>query len=77
MMPEPVRVHLHAALLAAPDDDLVDPRGGQRSPVARPEPQLRPVGLVMPRPGPQVAVEVAGSLVTDPDGPILAPYLGS
>src|ERR1035441_9952918 len=69
VVPEPVRVHGHPALPAAAGDDLVDPGSGQRPPVARAEPQLRPVRLRVPGPGPQVAVQAAGRLMADLDGP--------
>src|SRR5271166_535255 len=39
MMPEPVRVDIHAGLLAAPLDHLVDSLGAHRPPVAGAEPQ--------------------------------------
>src|SRR5271165_1963512 len=48
MVPEPVREYVHAALGAAAGDHLVDAAGGQRPPIARPEPQLRPACLRMP-----------------------------
>jgi hypothetical protein len=38
VMPEPVRVHRDAALLAAARDDLVDTSRGQRAAVADPQP---------------------------------------
>src|SRR5580700_8684439 len=69
MVPEPVRVHGHPALAAAAGDDLVDARRGQRPPVVHAEPQLRPVRLRVPDPGSQVAVEAAGRLMADLDGP--------
>src|SRR6266852_1920703 len=80
MVPEPVRVHLHAALPAAPLDHLVDPAGGQRATAIDPEPQPRPVRLRMPCPDPQVPVDAAGSLAVDLHDPLLAalppdPYL--
>jgi hypothetical protein len=64
-----VRVHGHSALAAAAGDDLVDPGPGQRAPVIQAEPQLRPVRLGVPSAGPQVAVQAASRLMTDPDGP--------
>jgi hypothetical protein len=67
MMPEPVRERVHAALLAAAGDHLVDPGGGQRLPAARAQPQLRPPRLSVPGPGPQVPVQAPGRLVADPD----------
>src|SRR5690348_14682714 len=69
MVPEPVRVHPHPALPAAAGDDLVDAARGQRSPAVYAEPQLRPPGLRVPGAGPQVAVQAAGRLVADLDGP--------
>src|SRR6516162_10175030 len=72
VVPEPVRVHGHAALAAATGDHLVDAGGGQRFPVVDPEPQLRPPGLGVPGPGPQVPVEAAGCLVADLDDAVLA-----
>jgi hypothetical protein len=69
VVPEPVRVDVQPALAAAAGDELVDPGRGQRPPVARAEPQLRPVRLRVPGPGPQVAVEAASCLVADLDGP--------
>src|SRR5450755_3559388 len=63
VVPESVRERVHAALPAATDDELVDAGGGQRLPVAQSEPQLRPPGLRVPGPGPQVPVEAAGCLV--------------
>src|SRR5208282_2648406 len=72
VVPEPVRVHLDAALAAAPDDDLVDPAGCHGPPVAGPEPQLRPVRLGVPGADAEVAVEAAGCVEADLDGPGLA-----
>src|SRR5262249_48704436 len=72
MVPEAVRPGIHAALLATADDHLVDPVRGHRLTVIDARPQLRPPGLGMPRPGPKVAVQRAGSLVTDLDNPRLA-----
>ena len=69
MVPEPVRVHVHPALAAAAGDDLVDAGGGQRPAVVLAEPQLGPVRLGVPGAGPQVAVQAAGRLVADLDGP--------
>jgi hypothetical protein len=69
VVPEPVRVHVDAALAAAPDDDLVDPAGCRRPPVADPEPQLRPVPLDVPGADTQVPVEAAGGVEADLDGP--------
>ena len=60
VLPEPVRIGVHAALAAAAGDQLADPGGGQRLPVAGPEPQLGPAGLGVPGPGPQVPVQAAG-----------------
>jgi hypothetical protein len=62
-VPEPVRVGVHAALPAAAGDQLVDPGGGQRVPVARAEPQLGPPRLSVPGPGAQVPVQAPGGLV--------------
>src|SRR6185312_15457763 len=67
--PEPVRVHGHPALPAAAGDGLVDAGRGHRPPAVHAEPQLRPPGLRVPGAGPQVAVEAAGRLVADLDGP--------
>src|SRR5271165_378745 len=39
VVPEPVRVDLHARLVAAPLDHLVDPGAGERATLADPEPQ--------------------------------------
>src|SRR5580704_17912650 len=72
VVPEPVRVHGHAGLLAAPLDHLVDPVGGQRPAPASPEPQPPPVRLLVPGADPQVPVQAARGLVIDPDGPVLA-----
>ena len=69
VVPEPVRVQVHAALLAAAGDHLVDVGGGQRLPVARAQPQLRPPGLRVPGPGADVPVQAPGCLVADPDDP--------
>jgi len=69
VVPEPVRVHLHPALSAAAGDQLVDPGGGQRPPVVDAQRQLRAVRLAVPGAGPQVAVQAAGGLVADLDGP--------
>jgi hypothetical protein len=69
MMPEPVRPGIHAALTAAAGDHLVDPVGGHRPAVARPEPELRPVCLGVPGPDPDIAVQGTGGLVPDPDDP--------
>ena len=66
---EAVRVGVDAALPAAAGDDLVDARRGQRPPVIHAQPQLRPLGLRVPGAGPQVAVEAAGRLMADLDGP--------
>src|SRR5271166_5901004 len=72
VVPEPVRVHGHAALAAAAGDHLVDTGGGQRLPVVHAEPQLGPPGLGVPVPGPQVPVQAAGCLVADLDDAVLA-----
>src|SRR5271154_2212094 len=72
MVLDPVRVHVRAALAAAAGDDLVDAGRSQRPPVIDAEPQLRLPGLCVPGPGPQVAVEAAGRLMADLDGPGLA-----
>jgi hypothetical protein len=69
VVPEPVREHLDAALSATPDDDLVDPAGCHRAPVAGPEPQLRPVRLGVPGPDADVPVQAAGGVEADLDGP--------
>ena len=69
MVPEPVRVRGHPALAAAAGDDLVGAGGGKRPPVADAQPQLRPVRLRVAGPGPQVAVQAAGRLMADLDGP--------
>ena len=60
------------ALAAPPDDDLVDPAGRHRPPVIDPEPQLRPVRLGVPGADPEVAVQAAGGVEADLDGPGLA-----
>src|ERR1039457_6906834 len=72
MVTEPMRVNLHPALPAAPDDHLVNAAGGHRPPVVHPEPQLRPERLAMPGPDPDIAVEPASSLAPNPDDPHLA-----
>src|ERR1039457_1235377 len=72
MVPEPVRVDVHAALLAASGGHLVDAGRGERLPVARAQPQLRPPRLPVPGAGTEVPVQAPGSLVTDPDDPVLA-----
>src|SRR5271157_1792791 len=72
VVPEPVRVHVDAALAAAPDDDLVDPAGCHGPPVADPEPQLRPVRLGVPGADAEVPVEAAGGVEADLDDPGLA-----
>jgi hypothetical protein len=69
VVPEPVRVGVHAALAAAAGDHLVDAGGGQRLPVAGAEPQLRPPGLRVPGPGAEVPVQAPGCQVADPDDP--------
>src|ERR1035441_6406810 len=71
-MPEPVRVDVHAALPAAAGGYRVDTGGGQRLPVACAQPQLRPPGLRVPGPGAEIPVQAPGSLVADPDDPVLA-----
>jgi hypothetical protein len=72
VVPEPVRVGVHAALASAAGDHLVDAGGGQRLPAAGPEPQLRLVRLRMAGAGADVAVQAPGGLVADPDDPVLA-----
>src|SRR6266702_2952548 len=72
MVPEPVRVDIHPALPTAAGDHLVDAAGGQRPPVADPEPQLRPVRLRVPGADAEVPVEAAGGIVTDLDDPGLS-----
>src|SRR5271166_3789186 len=72
VVPEPVRVHVDAALAAAPDDALVDPAGCHGPPVAGPEPQLRPVCLGVPGADADVPVQAAGCVEADLDGPGLA-----
>jgi hypothetical protein len=72
VVPEPVRVGVHAALAAAAGDQLVDACGGQRPPAADSEPQLRPVSLRVPGTGTEVPVQAPGGLVADPDDPVLA-----
>src|SRR6266699_3449334 len=69
VVPEPVRVEVHPALPAAAGDDLVDAGRGQRPPVVHAEPQLGPPCLRVPGAGAQVAVQAAGRLVADLDGP--------
>jgi len=71
-MPEPVRPGIDAALAAAAGDHLVDPVSGHRPAIVHPEPQLRPPCLGMPGPGPEIAVQGTGGLVSDPDDPRLA-----
>src|SRR5213592_1679665 len=46
VVPEPVRVHAHACLVAAPLDHLVDPVAGERPAAAGPEPQPQAVRLL-------------------------------
>ena len=72
VVPEPVREGVHTALAAAAGDQLVDPGGGQRLPVAGPELQLGPPGLRVPGAGADVPVQAPGGLVADPDDPGLA-----
>jgi hypothetical protein len=72
VMPEPVRPGIHAALVAAAGDQLINPGGGQRFPVVDPEPQLVPPGLGVPGAGLQVPVEAPGGLVADLDDAVLA-----
>jgi hypothetical protein len=72
VVPEPVRVGVHAALAAVAGDHLVDAGGGQRLPVADVQPQLRPPGLPVPGAGADVPVQAPGGLVADPDDPVLA-----
>src|SRR5215471_11034224 len=72
MVPESVRVHLHAALLAATDDHLVNALRGQRPAVIDAEPQLRPPGLGVPGPHPDVAVHGPRGLVADLDDALFA-----
>src|SRR5208282_3110465 len=74
VVPEPVRVHVDAALAAAAGDDLVDAAGGHRTPVADAKPQLRPVCLGVPGADAEVPVEAAGGVVADLDGPGLAAF---
>ena len=69
VVPEPVRVHGHPGWPAAAGDGLVDAGRGERPPAVRAEPELGPPGLRVPGAGPQVAVEAAGRLVADLDGP--------
>src|SRR5208337_1201063 len=57
VVPEPVRVGVDSALAAAAGDHLVDAGGGQRLPVAGPEPQLRLVRLRMAGAGADVPVQ--------------------
>jgi hypothetical protein len=40
--------------------------------VVGPEPESRPVRLLVPRPGPEVPVDPTGGLVIDADDPVLA-----
>jgi hypothetical protein len=65
MVPKPVRVQQHAALLTAPHHDLVDPAAVQRAAGSLPEPQLGPVRQLVPGPGPQVPVQPARGLVAE------------
>ena len=71
MVPEAVRVHLHAALSATAGDHLEDPAGRERPPVTGAEPQFRAVRERVPGAHPQVADQAAGGLVPDLDGPHL------
>jgi hypothetical protein len=64
MMLESVRVHRDAALLPA-HHDQVDPGRSQRAPVADAQPQLRPLGLRMPGPDTDIAVDAPGGLMAD------------
>jgi len=72
VVPEPVRVHVDAALAATAGDDLVDAAGGHRTPVADAEPQLRPACLGVPGADAEVPAGAAGGVVADLDGPGLA-----
>ena len=72
VVPEPVRVGVHAALASAAGDHLVDAGGGQRLPVARAQPQLRPPRLPVPGAGAEVPVQAPRRLVAYLDDPVLA-----
>ena len=68
-VPEPVRIGVEVGLPATAGDDLVDTGRGQRPAGVHAEPQLRPPGLRVPGAAADVAVEAAGRLVADLDGP--------
>ena len=72
MVPEPVRVHRHAALAAAAADHLVNTGSSQRLPVVHAQPRLVPPGLGVPSAGTEVPVQAAGRLVADLDDAVLA-----
>src|ERR1700693_4104623 len=69
MVLEPVRPGIYPGLPAAAGDHLVDPVRGHRPPLAPPQPQLRPVRLLMPGAGAEIPVQGPGGLVPDPDHP--------